>query len=157
MYNVILSVDCYSKGGCVVLPVIASGITQALPQLSSGKTNASAQDERVASSSTVVAPPVTENKPDSADTVSISSQVRQTINDVKKEYVKKTEASKENSSEKPSVVMPKVQFAYNMKGDLSVKYMDASNNLIYQAPSELMIRIKEEAASRLDSAVDTKV
>ena len=141
-----------------MLPVIASGITQTLPLLSAGKPNASTQEDMVASSSTVSASsPAKESKSVSADTVSISSQLRQTINDVKKEYVKKVETSKENSSEKTSVVMPKVQFAYDMKGDLSVKYMDASNNLIYQEPSELMIRMKEEAASRLDSTVDTKV
>jgi hypothetical protein len=76
---------------------------------------------------------------------------------VEKELVKKVETSKENSNDNISVVMPKVQFAYDMKGELSVKYMDASNNLIYQSPSELMIRMKAEAASKLDSAVDMKV
>lgn len=140
-----------------MLSVIASGITQALPQPSAGKPNASTQNEMVGSSSTEVVSPAKETNPASADTVSISSQLQQTINDVKKEFVKKAETSKENSSEKTSVVMPKVQFAYDMKGDLSVKYMDSSNNLIYQSPSELMIRMKAEAASRLDSAVDMNV
>lgn len=139
-----------------MLSVIASGITQTLPQLSAGKQNASRQEDRV-SSPAVTASATKESGPVSADTVSISSQLRQTINDVEKELVKKVETSKENSNDNISVVMPKVQFAYDMKGELSVKYMDASNNLIYQSPSELMIRMKAEAASKLDSAVDMKV
>ncbi len=151
--------------------VIASGITQTLPLFSTGKPNASAQEEKVASPSTAAL--TKESRPAPADTISISSQLRQTINDVKKEPVKKVETSKENSGEKSDEVMPKVkadkensnekpdgvmskvQFTYDMKGDLSVRYMDASNHLIYQVPSELMLRLKE-AESKSESSVNTK-
>lgn len=136
-------------------PVIVSGITsQTPPLLSTGKSNTSAQDG--IATGTPPASPARESKPSPADTISISSQLLQTINEVKKELATKVETVKENSSEKSTVVMSKVQFAYDMKGDLSVRYMDASNNIIYQTPSELMIRMKEEADSRLNSAVNTK-
>lgn len=135
---------------------IASGITQTLPLPLTGKPHASTKDEMVAGSSTAGMSQAKEGRAVPADTISISSQLRQTINDVQKDYVKMIEPGKENSSEKSGAVVSKVQFAYDMKGDLSVRYMDASNNLIYQAPSELMIRMKEEAASRLDTSVDTK-
>lgn len=137
--------------------VIASGITsQTSPLLSSGKSNdPPAQKEKVANSTTVSVALSEVSRPAPTDTISISSPLRQTINDVKKEFVKKEETSKENSREKPNGVTSKVQFAYDMKGDLSVRYMDTSNNLIYQVPSELMLRLKE-AELKSDSSVDTK-
>ena len=110
------------------------------------------QVEKVANSPAPAANLTKDSKAAPADTISMSSQLRQTLDEVKKENVQKVEAPAANNSGKSDVSMPKVQFAYDNKGTLTVKYMDASNNLIYQTPSELMLRMKEDA----DKSVDTK-
>ena len=135
--------------------VIASGITQTLPLLSKGKSNTPVLEEKLASTAGVAVAKESKSRQVPSDTISISSQLRVTIGDVKKESEKKVETSKEKGSEKTDGAMSKVQFAYDMKGDLTVRYMDVSNNLIYQIPSELMMRIKE-AESKSDSSVNTK-
>lgn len=135
--------------------VIASGITQTLPLLSKGKSNTPVLEEKLASTAGVAVAKESKSRQVPSDTISISSQLRVTIGDVKKESEKKVETSKEKGSEKTDGAMSKVQFAYDMKGDLTVRYMDVSNNLIYQIPSELMLRLKE-AESKSDLSVNTK-
>ena len=76
------------------------------------------------------------------------------IDDIKKEDVIPPDTSKTINKEKSAGAMTQVQFAYDMKGDLSIRYVDSADRLIYQVPSELMMRIKE-AASKLDSSVNT--
>jgi hypothetical protein len=39
----------------------------------------------------------------------------------------------------------KVEVVYDQKGELITKYMDSANRLVYQTPSELMLRMKESA------------
>ena len=52
-------------------------------------------------------------------------------------------------------MVSKVQFVYDLKGDVKVQYLDTADRVIYQVPSELMLHLKE-AALKADSAVDTK-
>lgn len=99
------------------------------------------------------------------DTVSISYMSGQSVADAKKtaslsEDIRKKKTTKNeqavaNNSEKPGV-SAKIQFVYDQKGELTVRYLDTANNLVYQVPSELMLQIRE-AASRSEASVNTKV
>ena len=139
----------------VMTPAMISDIAQTPPQFLNAKPNPSPQEWRGTGSSNADAALAKDSKPVPADTVSISLQSRQTITDVRKEDAKKEATTKVADSEPSVRAMGKVQFAYDLKGDLSVRYMDASNRLIYQVPSELMMRLKE-AAAKSDSSVNTK-
>lgn len=97
-------------------------------------------------------------------TVSISSESRLALSDVKKEEVPLEAAEREKAKKDEKRVVngesaegasSKVQFVYDQKGELSLRYLDASDRLIYQTPSELMLSLRE-AALKADSSVDTK-
>ena len=90
--------------------------------------------------------------PTSVDTVSISSLSQQKATDAKKEEIKK-EASN-YISDKPDATVAKVQFVYNPKGEISIRYMDTASRIIYQTPSELMLSLKD-ALTKSDTSVDT--
>ena len=100
------------------------------------------------------------------DTVSISSQSRLAVaGEIKKELApevtKKEKARKDEANARLSGggferVLSKVQFVYNQRGELIVKYMDASDRLVYQIPSELVMLQKESAlkgGTSLDASV----
>lgn len=102
----------------------------------------------------------TENAHVTGDTVSISSQSRHALTAVKEvesqiEKAKKEETKRITNGGAGDKDIAKIQFVYNPKGDLSIKYMDTASRLIYQIPSELMLRLKE-SAQKADSSVDTK-
>lgn len=132
-----------------------AGLTQALPLFSDAKSSPPPQVGIAAASKGVPENPANNSSPISADTVSISSQSRQAVARVKKEelpleVVKKEKAKKEEASvrandESTEQAFSKVQFVYDQKGELSVRYMDASDRLIYQIPSEIMLYLKETA------------
>lgn len=143
-------------------PAEVSGVAQTLLLISNAKSHSSPQEKGISSpgadsSKDGTSPPV--------DTVSISFNSRQAMTDVKKEEALIEEAKKQkvqnekansvNDSEKSDRAAAKVQFVYDLKGELSVRYMDTANRLIYQVPSELLLQLKE-AASKSDSSVDTK-
>lgn len=146
-------------------PAIVAAIDQTLPLLSNAASNALPQEGKGG------APPVAgaEMPKDGAkipvDTVSISAQSRLVQKDVKKnestsEEAKKKAPEKERSvladkGEKSDRSIAKVQFVYNLKGELSVRYLDTANNLVYQVPSELMLQMRE-AAAKSEASVDTK-
>jgi hypothetical protein len=148
-----------------VTPVTVSTLSQTLPLFSDAKSALSPQVEKGTLVQSAVTDPVKEAAPVPADTVSISSQSRLALPDVKKkemlleatkrEKAKKEEASAINNGGKADRVTSKVQFVYDLKGELSVRYMDTSDRLIYQVPSQLMLHLKE-AASKSDSSVNTK-
>jgi hypothetical protein len=149
-----------------VTPTTVSGLTQTLPLFSDAKSNPPPQVDKGTASESAVTPSAS-NSPSiiSADTVSISSQSRQAAAEVKKEVlppedIKKEKAKKEDANilvngENPERAPSKVQFVYDLRGELSVKYMDASDRLVYQTPSELMLYLKE-AALKKESSVDMK-
>lgn len=144
-------------------PTTSSVLAQVLPQLSNAGTKPLTQVEKG-----VPAQRVDTGVPDNATvipgvTVSISSESRLALTDVKKEEVpfEAAESEKAKKDEKRVVngesaegASSKVQFVYDQKGELSLRYMDASDRLIYQTPSELMMSLKE-AALKADSSVDT--
>lgn len=86
------------------------------------------------------------------DTVNISSQSQQKAINLEKEDVQKE--INQNFSDKSGGAVAKVQFVYNPKGELSLRYMDTANRLIYQTPSELMQKLTE-ALTKPDTSVDT--
>jgi hypothetical protein len=159
------------KERCVVTPTTVSGLTQTLPLFSEAKSSPPPQADKGTASESAVAPSANSGASIfSADTVSISSQSRQAASEVKKEVlplevvkeekVKEEKAKKEGASvlvngDNPERALSKIQFVYDLKGELSVKYMDASDRLIYQTPSELMLYLKE-AALKTVSSVDMK-
>lgn len=91
----------------------------------------------------------------SVDTVNISYRSPRTAAEVNKEEVKTEDTSRANSSANTDRSIAKVQFVYNPKGNLSIRYMDTSSRLIYQTPSELMLQM-QETAPKADTAVDTR-
>lgn len=50
--------------------------------------------------------------------------------------------------------MSDILFSYNFKGDLRIRFMDSSNELVYQTPSENMTRMADLMMSR-KSTVNT--
>jgi hypothetical protein len=96
-----------------------------------------------------------ESKPVTVDSVSITSQLQPAKSDVKKAETKKDSANivvSNDSSESPAA---KVEFVYDLNGDLITKYMDSSNRLVYQTPTELLLRL-QKTSMKSDASVDTK-
>lgn len=93
------------------------------------------------------------------DTVSLSSQSRHASSggqDLQStsEKEKKAETKSVTNDRAPDYGFTAVQFVYDPKGELSIRYMDSASRVIYQTPSELMLRLKE-AIAKFDSSVDT--
>lgn len=136
-------------------PAMVSGIAQTLPLLSNAKLNSSPQEGKGAAPPNAGAVPTKDSTPVTVDTVTISNRSRQTVTEAKREEAEKEEPNKVKNSEKYDRAIAKVQFVYNPKGDLSIRYMDTASRLVYQIPSELMLRLKE-AVLKSGSSVDTK-
>ena len=146
-------------------PAIVAGIDQTLPSLSNAASNSSPPVGRGTNSAATVVVVPKDSATISVDTVNISDQSRRALPDLKKDEslseeakTKKTakkEAKTSNTDERSDSAMAKVQFVYDLKGELSVRYLDKANNLIYQVPSELMLQMRE-AASKSEVSVNTK-
>ncbi|MDD2733023.1 MAG: hypothetical protein PHF56_03710 [Desulfuromonadaceae bacterium] len=142
-----------------------TGLTQSLPLFSDAKSSPPPQTAIATVPQSVPENPANNSSLFSADTVSISSQSRQAVAGVikeelslevvKKEKVKKEEANIRANGKSNEQAPSKVQFVYDQKGELSVRYMDASDRLIYQIPSEIMLYMKE-AALKAGPSVDMK-
>lgn len=145
-------------------PAVVLGAAQTLSLFSNAKSYSSSQEDGVTVPPGVGADVPKDRISVSVDTVSLSSQSRQAVADVKKEETaikaaEREKAAKEEStivtSERSNEAAAKVEFVYDLNGELSVKYMDTSGRLVYQLPSELQLQMKE-AASKADTTVDTK-
>jgi uncharacterized FlaG/YvyC family protein len=144
----------------VVTPDMALSIDQALPLLSNAKFGPSPQEDKAGSTSGGGVVLSKDSKLIPVDTVNISSQSRQTITDAAKEKSLAEEAIKNeintvNKKEKSDRTAAKVEFAYDLNGDLITRYLDSTSRLVYQTPSELMLRLKETIL-KSDFSVDTK-
>jgi len=143
-----------------VTPAVVSGVAQTLSLFPNAQSHSSPLEDKGTGSPG--ADVTKDGPPPPVDTVSLSSQSRQALTDVKKEEavidgakkgkVKKEEATAVNG--KSDMAAAKVLFVYDLKGELNIRYMDTADRLIYQSPSELMKQMKE-AASKSDSSVDT--
>jgi hypothetical protein len=144
-----------------VTPAVVSGVAQTLSLFPNAKSHSSPQEDKGTGSPG--ADVSKDGAPAPVDTVSISSQSRQALTEVKKEeavidWAKKEKVKKEDAAAvngKSDTAAAKVLFVYDLNGELSIRYMDTADRLIYQSPSELMKQMKE-AASKSDSSVDTK-
>jgi hypothetical protein len=142
-----------------------SGLAQALPLFTNTNPNPSPQGEKVIATTSTGTDVPKDIFPIPADTVSLSAQSKLALTEIKKEErpleaAKREKAKKEDtnilsSEEQVGGVVSKVQFVYDLKGEVKVQYLDTVDRLIYQVPSELMLRLKE-AALKANSAVDTK-
>lgn len=143
-------------------PAVVLGAAQTLSLFSNAKSYSPSREEKV---TTPPGADVTKDRSSvPVDTVSLSSQSRQAVAEVKKEETAVEAAEREKAvreestianSERSSGAAAKVEFVYDLNGELSVKYMDTSGRLVYQLPSELVLQMKE-AASKADTTVDTK-
>lgn len=131
---------------------IISNTSQPLSPFTSAASDTFISNEKGPASTASSTSPSTDTAPVPVDTVSISSQSQQKVTDAKKEETKKETSS--NNSDKPGAVAAKVQFVYNPKGEISIRYMDTASRIIYQTPSELMLSLKE-ALTKSDTSVDT--
>ena len=143
-------------------PAAVSGAAQTLSLFSHAKSLSSPRRERA--TPPLGADAAKDGTPVTVDTVSISSESRQAVTDVKKEEaaiegVLKEKVKKEQAATaaggKSDRAAARVQFVYDQNGELSIRYMDSADRLVYQSPSELMKQMRE-AAAKSDSSVDTK-
>jgi hypothetical protein len=145
-----------------VSPANVSGISQTAPRLNQAPFQGSSpQEAKVNGSSTLGAPVAKEGKQKVVDTVSLTEQSQRVIGDVKKEETKKDDVKKEEakraaSREKADAAPAKVQFVYDLKGELVIKYKDNADRVIYQVPSELKVR-QSESLLKSNISFDTKV
>jgi len=138
-----------------VTPDMVSGITQSLPQASNSKLGPSFQEDKGPLPPNTVAVSTKDATSIPDDKVTLSKQLQQTKSEAKKEEAKK-ELTNTVTNEKSNRSIAKAQFVYDLKGDLSIRYMDTADRVIYQVPSELMIFLRE-AAAKSEASVDMKV
>lgn len=144
-------------------PGEVSGIVQSLSTSAAARSDSSA----LSTVSITVSDSVSTDAsaPFSADTVSISNKSRLTTllkqSETNSEYYPRSvsvadESRKISGISKTARSIGAVQIEYNMNGIVLVRFMDTANRLIYQVPSELMMRMAE-AALKSNSSVNTKV
>ena len=134
---------------------VVSGTAQTLSPLSTVTASIPARDEKLADAPKVREDVKKEVTPAAVDTISLSALSQQAITTDKKKALLKEETNKLNHSDTSGNVSSKVQFVYDQKGTLIVKYMDAANRLVYQVPTELNI-MQTENSSIPDASVDMK-
>lgn len=131
-------------------PTNVSAVVQPPSPVSTVQSSLYSQDEKGSASMSGGEVLSKDSKTYPVDKVSISDELRQTIADIKKE-----EAKVVKESGKLETAAAKVEFVYDLKGDLSIRYLDNASRLIYQVPSELMLSLMESLRNS-DSSVNTK-
>lgn len=111
-------------------------------------------------SSSLSEQPANDKQTNPVDRVSIAGKAQPVGSDAgtdTKNEAKKKEAqpTKTNDEQKTGRAVGEIQFDYNYKGDLRVRFMDKSNSLIYQIPPELVARVTDTIA-KAQSSVDMK-
>lgn len=134
---------------------IALHIDRSLPLPSNSMLNQSSPEEKSLNTSNVAVKAAKEIISTAVDSVSISSQLKQVLIDVNREAVKKEESTDLKNSKASDRSTANVEFVYDQNGDLITKFMDSANRLVYQTPSELMLRLKE-TTEQSASSVNTK-
>jgi len=147
-------------------PANVSVVVQPATPVAAAQSNPYSQDEKITPSLTGAevssknnkANPVVSSKDsrgNPVDKVSISGELRQTMADVKKEELKKEKTDPQKATQKLDMSAAKVEFVYDIKGELSIRYLDNASRLVYQVPSELMLSLRESLANS-DTSVDTR-
>ncbi len=137
-------------------PDVALSPTQTISLLSNGTPHPTRQEAVPAMPVPQSEAVVKDNKPNTGDTVSLSPQVQQALAEAEQRDAKKQERGPVSKEEVSNRSAAKVEFVYDLKGELITKYLDTANRLVYQTPSELMLLMKE-ADSKSKAAVNTKV
>ena len=83
------------------------------------------------------------------DSVTIFNKIQDSKREVRKEEAKKTD-------DKPERTMNSIQFTYNNRGKLRIRFTDSSGKLVYQIPPVFYTMISDLMA-RPGSSVNTKV
>jgi uncharacterized FlaG/YvyC family protein len=136
-------------------PDMTLSSTQTISLLSNGKAQQPRQEAAPAPTVTTSEVVAKEAKQNTEDTVSLSPQLQQALAEADKKEAKKLETEPVNIKETSNRSAAKVEFVYDLKGELITRYLDSSNRLVYQAPSELMLLMKE-SDSKTKAAVNTK-
>ncbi|MDD2851494.1 MAG: hypothetical protein PHY09_06265 [Desulfuromonadaceae bacterium] len=136
-------------------------MTQAQSVNFSVESGSSQKGDNGVGASSAVAAPARKNPPVSGDTVTISAQSQQAeaVSMQRDERIDKKDGENSNNAVKNNgnaVSAPSVEFIYDQQGELIVKYMDNAKKLIYQVPSQLMLRMREYAP-KSDLSVDLKI
>jgi hypothetical protein len=139
-----------------VKPDMTLSVVQTTSSFSTAKSASSPQEEKRTGSQNVNSNQANTSETLPVDTINISSQSRVAISDAKSEDIKRQEANKSSINNVSDAPTSKVQVAYDLNGELITKYMDTSSRLIYQTPSEIMLKLKESAL-KSDLTVDMKV
>lgn len=80
------------------------------------------------------------------DTVSLSPQLQQALDDAEKKDKMKLYEEPEKKKEISNSAVAKVEIAYDSNGELVTKYLDTANRLVYQSPSEMALFLRETEA-----------
>lgn len=127
-------------------PDMALSSAQTVSLLSSTKSNPAPQEEPRTPSIAQGGQPAKESKQTAVDTVSLSPLLQQAFSEVQKKEATKPDLTIATKNETSGVAASKVDFVYDVNGELVTKYLDTANRLVYQTPSELMLRMRESAA-----------
>ena len=82
------------------------------------------------------------------DSVTIFNKIQDSKREVRKEEAKKTD-------DKPERTMNSIQFTYNNRGNLRIRFTDSSGKLVYQIPP-LFYTMISDLMARPDSSVNTE-
>ena len=155
-----------------MLPAMVSDIAQQTPRYAAAPSVASQQDDKVPGQNGVPTTPQVTAKSSSSkgnsaatvDTVDLSGTslkasstiTKTSVAEAKKLELKKELTKKVDGNTSMGSTSSRVQFVYDQKGTLMVRYMDSANRLIYQVPSAMMLRMMEDEA-KSSRTVDTSV
>lgn len=135
-------------------PDMALNSAQTISLLSDTKSNPAPQEKSRAPSAGQSEQSAKE-KQAPVDTVSLSPILQQTFAEIQKKEEKKQDATIVAKNETSGVAASKVDFVYDVNGELITKYLDTANRLVYQTPSELMLRMRGSGA-KSEVSVNTK-
>lgn len=98
----------------------------------------SASEDKFARSQSLKSDPApTDNKSNNADTKVV---------DLVTSSMQKASVIAANGSQESDQVVRRVVESYNQQGKLRTKYLDSKNNVVYQLPSETVLKMEEQVA-----------
>ena len=144
-------------------PDVIPGLSQSLPLFSNTSRESSPVETKAAAPERTPTVVTREDKTVAVDTISISDQSRRAVTDAQKQAAAADEAQKKkdppevllSNKVKSDAAVAKVEFTYDAKGEKVVKYMDTTDRLVYQLPSELTLQLRE-STPKSDSVVSTQ-
>jgi hypothetical protein len=150
----------FERWRSVVATTAVSSLAQTLPSFSTTVPESSPQTRKDAVPLAVVTEAPKESTSVPVDTVDLSVQSIQALtavgkNEFQKETAKKDNANSDKVADQSSSTVAKIQYLYDLNGEVKVQFMDASGQLVYQVPSKLALMLKENAP-KSEQSVNTK-